>query len=87
MASDPYSAGTVEKGEGLAAFAMMSLKLIIAASLIFNLLQLAFIKKLLVVDMELVLPLVSIAFMLAALLLSRLIRENKALKDDNDMFI
>ncbi len=87
MAADPYSAGTVEKGEGLASFAVMSLKVTIVLSLIFNLLQLVFIKKLLVVDMELVLPLVSIAFMLCALLLSRLIRENKALKDDNDMFI
>lgn len=87
MAADPYSAETVEKGEGLAAFAVISLKATIVLSLIFNLLQLAFIKKLLVVDMELVLPLVSIAFMLCALLLCRLIRENKALKDDNDMFI
>ncbi len=87
MAADPYSAGTVEKGEGLATFAVMSLKLTIVLSLVFNLLQLVFIEKLLVVDMELVLPLVSIAFMLCALLLSRLIRENKALKDDNDMFI
>ena len=87
MASDQYSADTVGKGEGIASFAVMSLKVTVVLSLIFNLLQLVFIKKLLVVDVELVLPLVSIAFMLAALLLSRLIRENKALKDDNDMFI
>jgi hypothetical protein len=32
-------------------------------------------------------PVLTIAFVLAVLLLSRFIAENKRLKDDNDMFI
>jgi len=87
MNADPYSARTVERAESVSRLAVLSLKLTVILSLAFNLLQLVFIKKLLVVDVELVLPFVSIGFMLAAVLLSRLIRENKALKDDNDMFI
>lgn len=87
MSTDAYGALTVEKGEEVSRLAVLSLKLTVILSLVFNLLQMVFIRKLLVVDVELVLPLVSIAFMLAAVLLSRLLRENKALKDDNDMFI
>ena len=87
MDIDPYSVQTAEAGETLSRLAILSLKLTLIFSLAFNLLQMVFIRRLLVLEIELVLPLVSIAFMLAAVFLSRLIRENKSLKDDNDMFI
>ncbi len=87
MSADRYSAESVEKGEKLAYFAVLSLKVTVILSLVFNLLQLVFFKQLLVVDVNVALPLGSIAFMLAVVLLSRLLRENKELKDDNDMFI
>ena len=87
MAEDRYSAETVEKAEKLASVSIFSLKLTVVASLVFNLLQLVLIRRLLVVAVEVVLPLGGLAFMLAALLLSRFLRENKALKDDNDLFI
>lgn len=87
LAQGRYSAESVERAEKLASFSVFSLKLTVAASLVFNLLQLVFIRKLLVVAVEAVLPLTGLAFMLAALLLSRLFRENKELKDDNDLFI
>lgn len=87
MGADPYSTETVEKAEALASFSVFALKLTVVVSLAFNLLQLIFIKRLLVVAVEVVLPLAGLAFMLLALLLARLIRENKSLKDDNDMFI
>lgn len=87
MDADRYSAETVEKAEKLSAFSVLSLRMTVIVSLLFNLLQLVFIKTLMVVNLSVVLPLVSIAFMLAVVLLSRFIRENKALKDDNDMFI
>ena len=87
MAMDRYSAETVAKAEKLASFSVFALKLTVVASLVFNLLQLILIKRLLVVAVEVVLPLGSLAFMLAALLLSRFLRENKELKDDNDLFI
>ena len=75
------------KAEALSAFAALSLKITVVVSLVFNLLQLMFIRRLLVVDVSVNLPIVSLAFMLALALLSRLVRENKALKDDNDLFI
>ncbi|MBR5489828.1 MAG: hypothetical protein IKV79_01000 [Oscillospiraceae bacterium] len=87
MEADTYSSIAVEKAEAISVFSILSLKVTLLAVLIFNILQIIFIKKLLVVDVELVLPLLSIAFMLASVLLSRLVRENKELKDDNDMFI
>lgn len=87
MALDRYSAETVEKAEKLASFSVLTLKLTVLVSLAFNLLQLVLIKRLLVVAVEVVLPLGSLAFMLGAALLSRFVRENKALKDDNDLFI
>ncbi len=87
MSADRYSAECVACADGFANFTVMSLKLTVIVSLVFNLLQLVFFRQLLVVDITVALPLGSIAFMLAALLLSRLFRENKALKDDNDLFI
>ena len=87
IGEDRYSAETVEKAENLAAFSIFSIKLTVMVSLAFNLLQLLFIKQLLVMAVEVVLPLASLMFMLSAMLLSRFLRENKALKDDNDLFI
>ena len=51
------------------------------------LLQFAFMKTLLVVNGSVQIPILSMAFVLAALLLAQYIKENKQLKDDNDMFI
>ncbi len=87
MSADRYSAESVDCSAKLACFAVMSLKLTVILSLMFNLLQLVFFKQLLVIDVTVALPLGSIAFMLAVVLLSRLISENKSLKDDNDLFI
>ena len=87
MDLDRYSAETVEQAEKLSSFSVLSLRVTVIVSLLFNLLQLVSIKRLYVVNMSVTLPLVSIAFMLAVVLLSRLVRENKALKDDNDLFI
>ena len=58
--------------------------LVIAA---FNLLQLVFAKYLFNIHASLQVPLFSIVFVLAALLFSRLVAENKLLKEDNDSII
>ena len=87
MGAERYGEEAAAKAEALSAFAALSLKITVVVSLVFNLLQLMFIRRLLVVDVSVNLPIVSLAFMLALALLSRLVRENKALKDDNDLFI
>ena len=53
----------------------------------FNLLQMLFADSLLIIDGFLYLPLFSVAFVLAALLLARFLAENRQLKQDNDLFI
>ncbi|MCL2631922.1 MAG: hypothetical protein FWD45_02370 [Coriobacteriia bacterium] len=53
----------------------------------FNLLQFLFVKSLVVTNGSVRIPIFSITFVLAALLLTRLTAESKQLKDDNDMFI
>ena len=87
MGTERYGEETAAKAEALSAFAALSLKITVVVSLVFNLLQFLFIRRLLVVDISISLPVVSLAFMLALALLSRLVRENKSLKDDNDLFI
>ena len=68
LSEGPYSAESVERAEKLASFSVFSMKLTVVASLVFNLLQLVFIRNLLVVAVEVVLPLTGLAFMLAALI-------------------
>lgn len=87
MSAERYSEEAANKAETLASFAALSLKITVIVSLAFNLLQLVCIKQLLVIAVSVNLPLVSLAFMLGAALLSRFVRENKELKDDNDLFI
>ena len=53
----------------------------------FNLLQLLFASQLRIIHTSVDLPVLSFAFVLAALLLSKYIQENKQLRDDNDLFI
>ena len=53
----------------------------------FTLPQIVFAGSLLVIVGFLYLPLFSVAFVLAALLLARFLEENRQLKQDNDLFI
>lgn len=87
LSIDRYSEKTVTVAERLSRKCGLALKITVISSICFNLLQLVFFKKLLVVNGSVQIPLLSITFVLAALLLAQYIRENKQLKDDNDMFI
>lgn len=86
-AAEPYGEEAVSGAEALGDFCMLSLKTTVVYCLIFNLAQLALIKNLAVVSVKINIPVVAMAFVLLVLLLARFLRENKALKDDNDMFI
>jgi len=57
------------------------------SNVVFNILQLLMIQSLSVVLITVQIPVISIAFVLAVMLLIRIITENKQLKDDNDLFV
>lgn len=87
MRADRYSAGTVAATEHMSRLCSSALAVTVLSNIGFNLLQLLFVKSLMVVNSSAQIPVFSITFVLAALLLTRLVEENKQLKDDNDMFI
>lgn len=87
MGADRYSAASVEGANRLARLCGTALGATVLSGIGFNLLQLLFARKLLVINSSVQIPVVSLAFVLAVLLVTRFIEENKGLKDDNDMFI
>jgi len=87
MRADRYSAETVGAAGRISHFCAAALVTTVLSQIIFNLLQLLLAKSLLIINSTVQIPVFSIAFVLAALLLTRLVTENKQLKDDNDMFI
>jgi hypothetical protein len=87
MRADRYSAETVAVARKISRICAASLVAMVLANVGFNLLQLLFAKSLTVINSSVQIPVFSITFVLAALLLTRLVTENKQLKDDNDMFI
>lgn len=87
MAKDRYSEETVDMAEALGAFCVRSLQITVLFSMLLNLVQLPLLRSLALVNVRVNIPLVSIAFVLAVMLLARFLRQNKELKDDNDMFI
>lgn len=80
-------AAAVAAAEKLSHLCCAALALITAAGVALNCLQMLFMSGLTQVNAAVELPLMSLAFVLCALLLARLIRENKRLSDDNDLFI
>jgi len=87
LSADRYSEATVTAAGKLSRLCGKALAITVISNMGFNLLQLVFIKELLVVKGSVQIPLLSVAFALSVLLLAQYIRENKQLKDDNDMFI
>jgi len=87
MQADRYSAETVANVGRISGLCAAALVATVLTNIVFNLLQLLFAKSINVINNSVQVPVFSIAFVLAALLLTRLVTENKRLKDDNDMFI
>ena len=84
---DPYSEETVKASAETSRLCTIALIATVVSSLVFNLLQLMFINSLRIINVTIMIPVFSIAFVLAALLLTRFVTENKRLKDDIDSFI
>lgn len=87
LAIDKYSEATVAASIALSRLCGLVLIIIVISNIGFNLLQLIFANVLRVINGTIQIPMLPIAFVLIALLLAQYIRENKKLKDDNDMFI
>ena len=87
MHKNRYSAGTVAEAIKISKLCTSALVAIVLANICYNLLQFVFAKSLMIVNSLVQIPVFSIAFVLAALLLARLAAENKQLKDESDMFI
>lgn len=87
LRADRYSSESVAAAGRLSRLCGAALGAAVLTGIAFNLLQLLFSKTLLVINSTVQVPVLSIAFVLAVLLLARFVSENKQLKDDNDMFI
>jgi hypothetical protein len=84
---DRYGAGAVKQAWRLSRLCAAALTAAMLSNIALNLLSLLFARALLVVNGFVRIPVLSVAFALAAILLARFIAENKQLKDENDMFI
>ena len=87
LAEDRYADATIAAASRLTRLCGVALVITILVNIGFNLLNLLFLQQLLVIDHVVQIPFLSILFTLTALLLAQFIRENKHLKDDNDLFI
>ncbi len=87
ISADRYSEETVSSAKKLSVVCKLSLMATVLSNASFNILQIMFARNLNVVNGSVEIPIISIVFVLAVLLLSRFAAENKALKDDNDSFI
>lgn len=86
-AGDRFSGATVECASRFGALCAGSLRIIVIVSLIVNLLQIFQIKSLALVSVDVSIPLLEIIFVMASMMLARILREGKQLRDDNDLFI
>ena len=87
LCADRYSQASLTAVNRLSRLCGAALAATVLANIGINLLQLLFAGTLRVINASVQVPILSIAFVLAVLLLTRYIAENKRLKDDNDMFI
>lgn len=82
-----YSARSVAAAERLARLCGRALAAVMLTNTAFNLAQLLAARTLLAINSTVQVPVLSVAFVLAVLLLARFFAENKQLKDDNELFI
>ena len=87
MSSDRYSEDTVIVANQLSQWCAKTLAVVMISNMGLNLIQLIFANELRNMSSNVSIPVVSIAFVLAVLILARMIAENRTLKGDNDLFI
>jgi hypothetical protein len=87
LQTDRYSIEAVLAAERMSRLCIFALKATVLTSIVFNMLQLLFANELKIIDVSVNIPVFSMVFVLAALLLTRFVAENKQLKDENNAFI
>lgn len=87
LSANRYSDASVAAAGWLSRLCAAALIIIVMVNVGFNLLQLLFLRGLMVIHTSVEIPLLSMIFVLVTLLLAQYVKENKRLKDDNDMFI
>lgn len=85
--TDKYSEFAVKATENLSQLCILGVKVSVLVSALYNVLQLRFINELSNVNFKVEIPLLSLGFILTVLVMSKYIRDSKALKEDNDSFI
>lgn len=82
-----YSDESVRSVNQLAGFCVNALWITAGADVAFNLLQLLFHNRLYQIDIVIHIPVLSMVFVFAVLLVAKYVQENQKLKQDNDLFI
>lgn len=82
-----HASAVTEAAHRASGLCCLALAVVTASVVVLNLLQLACMKYLSDVNVTAKIPVMSLVFVLAALLFSRLIEENKKLTEENEMFI
>lgn len=85
--AEPNSEDSVNAAERLSQLCGKSLIIMILSTAAYHLSQLLFLKQIYQSSVTVELPLFSLLFVLTVLLVTQYIRENKVLKEDNDLFI
>lgn len=85
--AEQNSEGAVCAANKLSKYCGVSLILIVVSTTIYHILQLLFLKQIHQSSVTVELPLFSLLFVLAVLWMAQYVKENKKLKDDNDLFI
>ena len=87
LSADPYSQESVTASQKLCTLCKVGLILTVCSNTAFQLVQLIWMKRLHNLDSVVELPLLSILFLLGAMLFSQMVTANKSLKEDNDSII
>ncbi len=87
VTQNQYSDDTIASAKKLSKICGVALCAVVCSNVVFNILQILFAKQLFKVNSSIQIPLFSTAFVLVCLLFTRLIKENKELKDENDSII
>lgn len=87
MKTDRYSEETLERAHWVSRLCTGSLAVSLVTTVVLNLGQLLFLGELTRVSIQVVFPITAAAFLLGVLLVVKFLEENRALKEDNDLFI
>lgn len=87
MKRDRYSEETLDRARWVSRLCTGSLAASLVTTVVLNLGQLLFLGGLTRVSIQVVFPITAVAFLLGVLLVVKFLEENRALKEDNDLFI